>query len=493
MIATPHSRALYTVEQVRELDRWAIGTLSIEGLELMRRAAAAAFASLRRHWPQAGNIAVYCGSGNNGGDGFLLGALALAAGLRVTLYALDEGRQGDAARARAIFVEAGGVVHRLDGIEPPVADLHVDALYGTGLRRAPPPAVAALIEHINASGMPVLALDVPSGLDADTGHCPGAAIRADVTVSFIAGKRGLHTGQAAGHVGLLELYKLGLPEDDLRRQAIPDAHLLAPATLPRRARDAHKGNNGHLLAIGGEHGMAGAVRLCGEAALRAGAGLVSIATQPEHLTALNAARPELMAHAVNGPQALEPLLARADVLALGPGLGQGAWGHALWLTALDAGKPLVLDADGLNLLSREPRRFDQPAVLTPHPGEAARLLGTTIAEVEADRFAAVRELARRHAAVVVLKGAGSLVADEDGRLDVCPWGNPGMASGGMGDLLTGIIAALLAQDCSAWQAASLGVGLHARAGDQAARDGEIGLLASDLLLPLRQLLNGAGA
>jgi NAD(P)H-hydrate epimerase len=201
-----------------------------------------------------------------------------------------------------------------------------------------------------------------------------------------------------------------------------------------------------------------------------------------------------MAHAVGGPQALEPLLARASVLAVGPGLGRGAWGHALWLTALDSDLPLVLDADGLNLLADEPRRFDaRQVVLTPHPGEAARLLGSPVAEIERDRFAAARALAQRFSAVVVLKGAGSLVATADGRLDVCPWGNPGMASGGMGDLLTGLVAALLAQGCTAWDAARLGVGLHARAGDSAARGGERGLLASDLLVPLRRLLNGLDA
>src|SRR6185312_7480271 len=228
-------------------------------------------------------------------------------------------------------------------------------------------------------------LDVPSGLDADTGHVPGAAIRAAVTVSFIAAKRGLHTGRAAAFVGALELDALGLPES-LWQGEPPDAQLLTATQLPPRARDAHKGTNGHVLAIGGEHGMGGAIRLCGEAALRAGAGLVSVATRTEHIFALNAARPELMAHGVDGPQALEPLLARASVLALGPGLGQSAWSHALWLTALDSGKP---------------RRFTQPAVLTPHPGEAARLLGGTVADVEADRYAAARLLAGRYDAVVV--------------------------------------------------------------------------------------------
>jgi len=490
MTAHPHSHDLYTVEQVRALDRQAINSLGIPGYELMRRAAWAGLNSLQRHWTQARRVAVYCGPGNNGGDGFLLAALAREAGLHVELIALADTAQGDAARARQAWESAGGAVRMWDADSRlPLADVHVDALYGTGLKRSPEPAIATLIELINASDAPVLALDVPSGLDADTGYCPSAAIRADATVSFIAAKRGLYTGRAAALVGTLELDALGLPES-FWQNTIADARLLQPAQLPPRTRDAHKGNNGHVLAIGGDHGMAGAIRLCGESALRSGAGLVSVATQAEHLIALNSARPELMAHAVNGPQVLEPLMARADVLALGPGLGQRAWGHALWLTALDAHKPLVLDADGLNLLAHEPHRFEQPTVLTPHPGEAARLLSASIADIETDRFAAVRTLASRYNAMVVLKGAGSLIADPDGGVAVCPWGNPGMASGGMGDLLTGVIAALLAQGCSAWEAATLGVSLHARAGDLAARKGERGLIASDLLAPLRALSNG---
>lgn len=490
MSSPPRSHDLYTVEQVRALDRRAIDELGVPGFELMRRAAWAGLSSLRRHWPQARRIAVCCGPGNNGGDGFLLASLAREAGLHAEVLALADTAQGDAAQARQAWTQAGGSVRRwTPGDALPLADVHVDALYGTGLRRAPEPAVAALVDAINADAAPVLALDVPSGLDADTGRCPGSAIRAELTVSFIAAKRGLHTGQAADHVGRLELDTLGLA-DELWQGIAPDAQLLRPACLPPRMRGAHKGDNGHVLAIGGDHGTAGAIRLCGEAALRAGAGLVSVATRAEHLVALNSARPELMAHAVDGPQALEPLLQRADVLALGPGLGQRAWGHALWLTALDADKPLVLDADGLNLLAHEPRRFVRAAVLTPHPGEAARLLHDTIEAVETDRFAAVRALAARHGAVAVLKGAGSLIADPSGRVAVCPWGNPGMATGGMGDLLTGVVAALLAQGCTAWEAACLGVGLHARAGDLAAAQGERGLLASDLLPALRRLGNG---
>ena len=494
-MTAPHCHALYTVAQVRALDRRAIDELGVPGYELMRRAAAAAFACLRRHWPQAQRVAVYCGPGNNGGDGYLLALLAHEAGLVAEVLALARPPgEGDAARALAACEQAGVPVHSWDGTSPlPEADVDGDALYGTGLNRAPQPAVATLMERINASGRPILSLDVPSGLNADTGRCPGAAIRATLTVSFIAAKRGLHTGQASAQTGRVELATLGLPESLWRE--LPDASLLEPTTLPPRPRDAHKGCNGHVLAIGGDHGTAGAIRLCGEAALRGGAGLVSVATRAEHLAALNTARPELMVHAVDGPQALAPMLERATVLAVGPGLGRGAWGHALWLTALDSALPLVLDADGLNLLAIEPQRFDagRPVVMTPHPGEAARLLGCSIADVEDDRFAAARALARRFGAVAVLKGAGSLIAEPDGRLDVCPWGNPGMASGGMGDLLTGVIAALLAQGCKAWDAARLGVGLHARAGDLAAREGERGLLAGDLLAPLRRLLNGLDA
>ncbi|RUL80146.1 NAD(P)H-hydrate dehydratase [Dyella choica] len=490
MHANRHLRELYTVEQVRALDRRAIDELGISGFELMNRAATAAFACLRRHWPHARCIAVFCGPGNNGGDGYLIAGLAQDAGLGAEVVELSDAACGDAALARDVWQRGGGITHRWhQDASLPHADVYVDALYGTGLNRAPEAAASALIERINASGIPVLAVDIPSGLNADTGHCPGAAIRAPVTLSFIAAKRGMYTGQAATRTGALEINTLGLPE--ILWQGMPaDATLLDAMHLGPRARDAHKGDCGHVLAIGGDHGTAGAIRLCGEAALRCGAGLVSVATRSENLTALNSARPELMAHGVHGPQELQSMLARASVLAVGPGLGQGAWGHALWLTALDSGKPLVLDADGLNLLAREQHRFAAPAVLTPHPGEAARLLARTNVEVQADRFAAARELAQRYGAVVVLKGSGSLIANPDGRLDVCTWGNPGMASGGMGDLLTGVIAALMAQGCSAWDAARIGVGQHARAGDVAARKGERGLMASDLLDPLRALGNG---
>ncbi len=489
MLVFSRHHGLYRAEQVRALDRRAIDVLGVAGIELMHRAAGAGLASLRRHWPQARRLAVGCGPGNNGGDGFLLAMLARAAGLHVELMALADTVSTEAVQARQLWEQAGGVTCRwYAGDDLPVADVYVDALYGTGLHRAPGDDAAALIERFNASARPVLALDVPSGLDADTGQCPGRAVRATVTVSFIAAKRGLYTGQSADHVGALELASLDLSET-LWEGAEPDAQLLAAACLPSRQRTGHKGNYGHVLAIGGDAGMHGAIELCGKAALRSGAGLVSVATCRS--SSYKPGCPELMGHGVDGPQTLQALLHRADVLALGPGLGQRSWGRELWFAALHAGKPSVLDADALNLLAREPRRFDHPVVLTPHPGEAARLLQGSCVDVQADRFAAARTLAVRYHAVVVLKGAGSLVADPAGKLAVCPWGNPGMASGGMGDVLTGVIAACWAQGCDAWQAACLGVGLHARAGDRAAAEsGERGLLASDLFPYLRLLGNG---
>jgi len=480
--------ALYATAQVRALDQAAIAG-GMAGIELMERAAHAALDVLRRRWPQAQTLCVVCGPGNNGGDGFLLAALACMAGMRAHVIATGEHSTGDAALARELCVREGGqVVHASASL--PDADVYVDALFGSGLNRAPSGDAAKLIAALKAQSRPVLALDVPSGLDSDTGVAFDPCVRAAATVCFVGWKRGLFTAQGADQCGERSLATLEIPAHAYA-QAQPDATLLAPRALPPRPRDNHKGRQGHVLAIGGDLGAGGAARLCGEAAARVGAGLVSIATREANVGAILSARPELMPQGVHVPRNLEPLLARASVLAVGPGLGQDEWGRGLWNAALDAGKPLVLDADGLNMLAAAaPRALPSACVLTPHPGEAARLLGIATAEIQADRFKAARALAQKYRAVVVLKGAGSLIAGPDGQMTVCPWGNPGMASGGMGDVLTGVIAGLLAQDLGAWDAACLGVGLHARAGDLAARAGERGLLASDLFPYLRALVNG---
>ncbi len=487
---------LYTAVQVRELDRRAIESLAIPGMTLMERAAAAAWRMLRERWPLARSIVVLCGSGNNGGDGYLLACLARQAGLDVCVIALGvPAPAGDAVRARAQWQAAGGAI-RDDATSLPRADVVVDALFGTGLSRPLEGAARALVEQVYACGCPVLALDVPSGIDADTGSVLGVAVRAEATVTFVAHKRGLITGAALDHCGELVLDRLGLP-DTLFANAPFDACQLDMSRmsdwLPPRPRDSNKGRYGHVLAIGGDAGMGGAIALCAEGALRVGAGLVSAATHAHNVTALNAARPEIMAHAVSDAQSIVDLLDRASVVALGPGLGQGEWSSILWRAALAVHKPAVVDADALNLLVGEQAALPPASVITPHPGEAARLLGRPTAQIQRDRFAAVRELAQRYRAVAVLKGAGTLIANPQGAVAVCPWGNPGMASGGMGDVLTGVVAGLLAQGLNPWRAARLGVALHARAGDAAARDGAAGMLASDLFPHLRNLRNAVDA
>lgn len=488
-----HSRALYTVEQVRRIDQAAIRRGGLAGIELMQRAAQAAFDSLQRRWPQARRLVVIAGSGNNGGDAFLLARLARLAQFEVTVVAPGECSSGDAAEARSEWSRAGGAIEVAGPTTClPQADVLVDGLFGTGISRAPGGVAAQLIGQINAFEGPRLALDVPSGLDADKGIAPGPVVRADATISFVGWKRGLFTATGVDCCGDLELDALGIAGDIFSGIEI-DAELLDGSILrafPPRSRNVNKGLFGHVLAIGGDTGMAGAVRLAAEAALRVGAGLVSVATRAAHVETIVGARPELMATAADGPQSIEKPLARASVLALGPGLGQAAWGHALWDMALRAGKPVVLDADALNLLARHKLALPAGSIMTPHPGEAARLLGCDSAQIQADRFSAARELAARHASVVVLKGAGSLVASPAGRVALCPFGNPGMASAGMGDLLTGVIAGLLAQGLATWDAACLGTLAHAIAGDHAAADQPRGLIASDLLGPLRAFLNG---
>lgn len=482
---------LYTSAQARELDQNATRLFGVPSYVLMQRAATTAAQFALARWPLADNVAVFVGPGNNGGDGYLVALALKQAGRSVTLFALHgvAPSKGDAQLAAQAWLAAGGQISALQ-LDSARYDLIVDALFGIGLTRDLDAAAGACVAWINQQPVPKFSLDIPSGLDADTGALRGCAVRATVSMCFIAHKLGLYTGAAADHCGELVFADLNLPAD-LLGTVSASAKLLqrGDLTLPRRARAAHKGSHGHVLVIGGDQGFAGAVRLCGESALRSGAGLVSVATRQEHVGALLAARPELMVRAVQSTADLADLAKKVSVLALGPGLGQADWALSLFAWSLALGKPAVLDADALNLLAAQPRQLNESYVLTPHPGEAARLLGTCVSEVEKDRPHAVRELARRYQAVVVLKGAGTLIGKPDGEISVCPFGNPGMASGGMGDVLTGVIAALMAQHLPAFEAARIGVLSHALAADAAALEGERGLLASDLFPHIRRLLN----
>lgn len=487
--------ALYRAADTRAADRRAASEHGLAGGVLMERAGGAAFALLRERFPRDRRVAVVCGPGNNGGDGYVLARLAKEAGLATTVLspANTAGLKGDAAVARNAWHKTGGTVQVFSVEHLQACDVIVDALFGTGLERPLEGEWRAAIEDMNASGRPVFAIDIPSGLHADTGRVLGAAARAALTLSFISLKAGLFTGQGREHSGLILFDALGVPGAVFagitplaRRITERNLHGL----LKPRARHAHKGDAGRVLVVGGQPGMPGAVRLTGEAAYRAGSGLVVLATHPEHAALISAARPELITYGVNDVQVIQPLLAVAHALAVGPGLGQGKWGRALWQAVLSVDKPLVVDADALNLLATQPSsRADW--VLTPHPGEAARLLGVGVADIQSDRFAAAREIARRYGGVCVLKGSGTLIASiDDQPLWLCDRGNPGLASGGTGDVLTGTIAALLAQGLAPLEAARLGVWAHASAGDRVAANGERGILASDLLQPLRTILNG---
>jgi len=488
-----HPDALYAAASARQLDRLATAALGGDGYVLMQRAGQAAWRTLLQQWPQAQRVVVACGSGNNGGDGYVLARLALQSGRQVRVVRAADGdpRTPLARRACADYLAAGGQV---DLFPAPLdqADVLVDALFGIGLECAPRAQSAALIAALDAAAAPVLALDVPSGVDADRGSVPGAALRAQCTVQFIVAHAGLYTGAALDHAGQLLLDHLDVDAGHWADAAPAAATLLHAghlrAWLPPRPRDTHKGASGRVLCVGGDHGGGGAVLLCADAALRCGAGLVTVATRAAHVAGLLARRPEAMARAIDDADAVQPLLDAADVIACGPGLGTGPWGAALYRHALACGRPLVLDADALNLLAADPRPVGD-AVLTPHPGEAARLLGTDTASVQRDRYAAAAALAVRHRCTVVLKGAGTIVAAPGQAPCVLGAGNPGMATGGMGDLLTGAIAAMRAQGLPAFEAACAGALLHSLAGDAAATDGQRGLLPSDLLPWMRRLAN----
>jgi hydroxyethylthiazole kinase-like uncharacterized protein yjeF len=500
--------AIYSAAQVRALDAFEIEKRRVPGFTLMTRAAEGAFKTLLGRWPQARRLAVVCGSGNNGGDGYVLARLAQSAGVDALVLAATppDKLTGDAHRAQEEWVAAGGRSHPFAADALSGCDVIVDGLLGSGLAGPLRPETAAVIHAINAARRPVLALDIPSGVDADTGAVRDVAVRAHVTLSFVAFKSGLFLGAGPEHTGELLLDDLGIVPPALP-QFVPlmrriDAGELAGA-LPHRQRDAHKGTSGRVLVIGGGAGMPGALRLAAEAALRSGAGLVTAVGHPDNLIAVTATRPEIIylpldPRATAGADSFDTAIRAADVLAIGPGLGRSDWAQQLWSRALRAdGVPAVVDADALNLLALNPVKLRPDWILTPHPGEAARLLATETSAVQADRPGAARELQSKYGAIAVLKGAGTLVAAgaQGGiELSLCDRGNPGMATAGMGDVLTGVIAGLRAQLADSTLAARIGVLVHALAGDSAARSvdgggGQRGLIASDVIAELRRWVN----
>ena len=488
--------ALYSTAQVRALDAYAIEQLRIPAYTLMKRAGEGALRCLRTRWPMAHRIVIVCGAGNNGGDGYVLARFAQAAGLTVTALSAAEPQQltGAARQAYEDLHSSGVIVTPFAAAQLAAGEVIVDALLGTGLTGSVRPALLPVIRAINAAGRPVFALDVPSGLDADAGTVAGDAVRAEATVTFVGLKTGLFVGDGPEFAGTvffddLELSAAAPPEIVPRLTRIVEAEIAQ--ALPRRPRASNKGDFGRVLIVGSGIGMPGAARLAGESCLRVGAGLVTVAVAPENVASIAAGRPELICVGVSTAASLDEPLERADLIAVGPGLGRSAWARNALQAVLATPKPLVIDADALNLLAEDGKVAARDWVLTPHPGEAGRLLGVSAQEIQRDRLAALDRLLERYAgAVVVLKGAGTLVGAPRQIPGLCERGNPGMATAGTGDVLTGAITGILAQCRDPWAAARAGVMVHAMAGDAAARGGgERGVLASDLMRELHHCVN----
>jgi NAD(P)H-hydrate epimerase len=486
--------ALYSTAQVRALDAHAIQGLGIPGYTLMKRAGEAALRYLRTRWPMAHRIVIACGGGNNGGDGYVLARFAHAAGLTVTVLAVvaPDRLRGDARQAYEDFNGSGGQIHNFTSALFGEGDVIVDALLGTGLQGPVREDFASAIRAINSARRPVFALDIPSGLDGDTGAPLGDAVRADCTVTFVGLKTGLFIGDGPEFAGTvyfddLEIATPSSADFKPGLERIIDSEI--QRALPRRPRASHKGNFGRVLIVGSGIGMPGAVRLAGEACLRVGAGLVTVAVAPENVPAISAGRPELICLPLSGSNVLAEATEKAEVIAIGPGLGRTPWAREALQAVLSSDKPLVVDADALNLITeiRTPPRDNW--ILTPHPGEAGRLLDMSTEQIQANRLAALDRLVKQYGGTAVLKGAGTLVGAGDRTPALCERGNPGMASAGMGDVLTGAVAGILAQCRDNWLAARVGVLVHAMAGDAAARAGERGLLASDVARELHHCVN----
>lgn len=483
---------IYNVAAVREIDRIAIEDNGVPGYTLMKRAAAAAFDDARDRFPDTDRWQVICGAGNNGGDGYVLAQLAQQSGITVSVLTLVDpvNLKGDAQQAHGDYLRAGGTVEPWSGSLDAEADLLVDAILGSGLERDIGGVFAEAVDALNNHWAPVHSMDIATGINGDTGEIMGAAVVAELTTTFVGLKAGLFLDDGPEYCGEICFADLDIPTE-WHAEVVPIHRRVSDALLlqwlHRRERSAHKGDFGHVLVIGGGPGMPGAALLCGFAALRSGAGRVSVATHTSHAAPLAAARPELMVHGVERGGDLAPLLQRADVVAFGPGLGNSDWAIEMHSALAADSRRCVWDADALNILANAPNSASQ-RIITPHPGEAARLAGCDAAEVQANRSAALDALARQYGGVAVLKGAGTLVSTE-GIPWLCTAGNPGMAAPGMGDVLTGIIAALLAQGLPLEEAAAVGVEVHARAGDIAAEQGERGMLASDVIDVLQWVVN----
>ena len=476
---------LYTAAQQQNIEKQFNRELGASNLLLIRRAAEAVIQEVLFRWPKSIKVTFYCGSGKNSADGLIVAGLLANRGFLIKVVMVGEKSKFCTEVAIAMRfckqTNAEFVADHDIGEE----DLIVDAIFGTGLNRKVSGVHLKAIEKINKSQKPVLAIDIPSGLSADDGTILGEAVRAHRTLSLVVRKKGLYTGKGSSVAGKVICNDLNIPPKFFHPT---NTHLLqideCLLEIPERDKDAPKTAFGHVLVVGGEYGMGGAVIMAAEAAFRSGAGLVSVATRNRHALALLLRQPEIMAHGVSCDAELDPLIERATHVVLGPGLGKSEWSRWLFAKLVSSGKKGVIDADALNILSESPRDCHD-WVLTPHAGEATRLLN---GDQDMNRFSTLTRLHKKFGGVIVLKGSGSLITDGE-TTTVCPYGNPGMAVAGMGDVLSGVVGGLLAQGMSLFKAAQTAVVLHARAGDQVALNaGARGLMATDLIPEVRKLI-----
>ena len=483
-------RKIYLANQVRELDELAISEQQITSFSLIKKAALVARDLLLQRWSEVKEVGIVCGTGNNGADGFVLGALLADRGIQVTINssAASLKKNSEAEISSRLCFERNIKMTNIDETLEN-SELIVDALLGTGLSRDVEGKYLEVVRKVNQSNKPVLAIDVPSGLCSDTGRKRGGCVKANITITFIGEKVGLYTADGPTFAGEVIFNNLEAPTSIYSKVKYTAKMLELKSQklkVPIRKANSHKGSHGHVLVVGGDEGMGGAAIMAAEAALYSGAGLVSLLTHPTNIAAALSRRPEIMVKGMTKSLDLNRMLQVASSVVLGPGLGTGKWGVELYRKIIKVNKPLVLDADGLNCLASDRHARDN-WILTPHPGEGKRLLEK---DCQADRINSVIELSRYYRATLVLKGAGTLISNQAGEVELCPYGNSGMSVGGMGDILSGVIGALIAQGITNFESAKLGVVLHSFAADEIARrQGKMGLLATDLLPEIRRLLN----
>ncbi len=482
---------VFSRQQIRELESSAIEQHGFKSYDLMQRAGKAAFMFIREHYPEAKRILLIAGGGNNAGDGYILARLIHNADIEcytMPVVPITE-LHGDAMRAQNDYAIHGGRdVDYSDTL--PECDLIIDALFGTGLTRTVENEFADTINAINRTPTPVVSLDIPSGLSADTGNPMGPTVSANTTLTFIGLKSGLITGESQNYTGKVGVDTLDLPAaiiDNAEKLGTSISQSLPTQLLPARKQSGYKNLYGHVLVVGANVGYPNAARLAGEAAARTGAGLVSVACHPDNVAAIASGCGSLMVKAIHQPRNLADLINKADVILIGPGLGQDKWAQKVFARVIETRKPLVVDADALRLLGNNPSKCDH-WILTPHPGEAAQLLACNTEEIQLNRVSSTLAIQEQYAGISVLKGSGTLTCHEQ-QLNFCTSGNVSLATGGTGDVLAGIISSLIAQGISLEDAASGGVMLHGLAAELISKHGTRGVLAEDLFPAIYKLVN----